>query len=344
MNTNMKKSLFVLVISMAFATAAYAQSSVTVYGIMDAGIVRETGGPAGSVTKLQSGQSAGSRLGFKGTEDLGGGMSANFVLESNLAIDTGATADGLLFGRQAFVGLKGGFGTVSMGRQYTPLFMALLIADPFGTGFAGKTPNLLESGGVRMNNSLKYVTPSVSGLSGDITYGFGERAGDSSADSAIGTALNYVNGPLNLKLVYHTLNVSPATAAATVGAIAGDAESTLLAANYNLGPAILYGAFGINKTQSNAGVDTVNNRSMLIGASVPFGASTVLASYIRKDDRLPTNLLDVNQLALGYTYALSKRTLLYTSYARVNNRAALLPGNQIGSGDTSYNVGIRQTF
>jgi predicted porin len=339
-----KKSLFVLVTPIAFATAACAQSTVTVYGIMDAGIVRETGGPAGSVMKLQSGQSAGSRLGFKGVEDLGGGMSANFLLESNLAIDTGSSADGLLFGRQAFVGLNGGFGAVTLGRQYTSLFMAMLVADPFATGFAGKTTNLLETAGVRMNNTLKYVTPSVSGLSGDISYGFGERAGDNSADRAIGTAVNYANGPLNLKLVYHKLNTSPATAAATTGVIAGDAKSTLLAANYNLGPAILYGAFGVNKAQSMAGADTVDNRSMLVGVSVPFGASTVLASYIRKDDKLPTNLLDVHQVALGYTYSLSKRTLLYTSYARVNNRAALLPGNQIGSGDTSYNAGIRQTF
>ena len=142
----MKKSLLALAVLGAFAGAASAQSSITIYGIADAGIVAESGNPAGSVTKLTSGVSAGSRLGFRGTEDLGGGLAAIFALETGILLDTGGNAqgqvfanqNGLVFGRQDYVGLTGGFGAVTAGRQYNPYFITVNTVDPFGTGYADR--------------------------------------------------------------------------------------------------------------------------------------------------------------------------------------------------------------
>jgi predicted porin len=140
-------------------------SSVNVYGLVDVALVRETGGSAGDVTKITSGVGAGSRLGFKGREDLGGGLAAVFLLESGFQADTGALGQGgLLFGRQAYAGLQGGFGTLTAGRQYTPQYLTVVMADPFGSGYAGDTKNLMAPTGnsaSRMDNSLKYVSPAA---------------------------------------------------------------------------------------------------------------------------------------------------------------------------------------
>src|SRR5690606_10200795 len=115
----MKKSLLALAVLGTFSGAALAQSSVTIYGVADAGIAyTDNGNPAGEQWSVESGQQSGSRLGFKGTEDLGGGLSAIFTLESGFNLDNGTSAQGgRLFGRQAWVGLNGGFGTVKLGRQ-----------------------------------------------------------------------------------------------------------------------------------------------------------------------------------------------------------------------------------
>ncbi len=116
-----------------FSTGALAQTNVTIYGLIDTGIVHETGNVAGSVTKVTSGMSNGSRIGFKGSENLGDGLSVIFLLESGYQVDTGAMGQGgLLFGRQAYVGLKSvDKGTVTLGRQYTPQYNTLVLADPF---------------------------------------------------------------------------------------------------------------------------------------------------------------------------------------------------------------------
>jgi predicted porin len=363
-NKLMKKSVLVLAVLGAFANAASAQStSVTVYGVVDAGVVAEKGGSAGSVTKLSSGVASGSRLGFKGTEDLGGGLSASFVLENGFQADTGAlgqsTAAATLFGRQAFVGLGGkSFGTVTLGRQYTPHYLAVTSADPFGTGLAGDAVNILPNTGdqaSRMNNTIKYATPDLSGFSGELAYGFGEVAGDSSARRQIGASVGYTGGPVGVRLAYHNLN--NATAPNQPG---NNAKNTILAATYNLEVAKLYFAYGVDKGIGSSplrnGTATPFGRAMtpstdstdaLVGVSVPFGAHTVLASYIRKNDKTARNQ-DADQWALGYRYALSKRTDLYTAYARIKNKngASYTVGNAIeaGSGDKALNLGVRHTF
>jgi predicted porin len=337
----MKKSLVVLAIFGAFATSASAQTGVTVYGLVDAGIVSERGGAAGNVTKLTSGVQSGSRLGFKGTEDLGGGLTAKFVLESGFKIDDGTSAqpqagvapNGTLFGRQAYVGLGGQqWGNVTLGRQYTPHYLALTQIDPFGAGLAGDAANFIPTE-LRMNNTIKYTTPEWSGFDGELAYGFGEVPGNNKASRQFGGAIGYANGPIVVKLAHQSIENATAT---------DRNRNTLLAGKWDFGVAAA--SLGVNFSK---GPSPVNTRDYLLGVSVPFGASAFLASYIHKDDRSALNR-DANQWALGYTYSMSKRTNLYTSYGRVKNKngATFTVGNatEVGSGDKTFNIGVRHSF
>jgi predicted porin len=332
----MKKSLLALAVLGAFASVASAQSSVTVYGIMDAGIVYDSGiVPAGSNLKMNSGIASASRLGFRGTEDLGGGLSAQFVLESGISINTGAgTQAGLLFGRQSFVGLKStSWGEANMGRQYTPYYTTMAAADPFNNGMAGKFTNVMASSGVRMDNTLKYSSPNLNGFTGDVAWGFGGVAGNASGSSALGLAGGYAKGPLYVRLAYHKLNNAANT---------DNAKNTGLAVTYDFGVVKAHGAYAVNK-----GLATLDTTDLLLGVTVPLGRHKFLASYINKNDKSALNR-DANQWAVGYLYSLSKRTDLYTAYGRINNKngGVLTVGNntEAGTGDRAINLGVRHTF
>lgn len=335
----MRKTLMALAILGGFSGAASAQSSVGIYGLVDLGIVQESGSAAGSVTKLTSGIANGSRLGFKGTEDLGGGLSAMFTLENGFDASTGTLGQGgLFFGRQAFVGVAGGFGSVKLGRQYTPVDDLVGAVDPFSNGFAGRMQNVLAAGYVsRANNDLMFSTPTMGGFSGNLAYGFGEVAGDTAAGRYLGASAGYADGPLFVRLAWQRSNNATAT---------GAAGNTLLGATYNFGAAKLHAAFAVSKTDA-AGVTSVDANDGMLGVSVPFGASTVLASYVRRNDRLAVNK-DADQIGIGYTYDMSKRTSLYAAYARISNKngAAYVVGNatEAGSGDKAFNLGIRHRF
>lgn len=370
----MNKLLIAVAVLGAFSGFAAAQSNVTIYGLVDAGIVSERGGAKGNATKLSSGVGSATRLGFRGTEDLGGGLSANFVLESGPRIDTGELdVAGTIFNRQAYVGLKGGFGALTLGRQYTPYFVTIsTVADPFTAGYAGSAKNLLPTVGTntRTSNTIQYTSPKLSGFSGELAYSVGEQASSNSAGRQFGAALAYTNGPLNARLAYNNKNTDVTAAAATAAvpvASNGIARNTLLAANYNFGVVKGFLAFGIDKGKNSAVLPTtktnpnpfgvvapqnkpvasIDSRDLLVGVALPMGASTILASYIRKDDRTSLNQ-DASQWALGYTYALSKRTSLYSSYAKIKNEngAAYTVGNntEVGTGDQAFNLGVRHSF
>jgi predicted porin len=310
-----------------------AQDSVSVYGLVDLGIVSERGGPAGSVLKMSSGVESGSRIGFRGKEDLGGGLAAQFVLESGVAADTGGTNQGGVFwGRQAYVGLTGGFGTVNVGRQYNPITNVLITIDPFAEGLEGAATNIVTYA-LRMNNAVLYTTPAMNGFTSQLAYGFGEVAGNTSGNRQLGLAFSYANGPIYAGFAHHSMN--DATAANTK-------KIDVLGGTYNFGPAKAALAYAVNK--DNVSIDS---NDILVGVSVPFGASTFLASYIRHNDKSNLNQ-DARQIAIGYTYALSKRTDLYTSYAQIknNNGAGFTVGNAIetGTGNKGLAVGIRHKF
>jgi GBP family porin len=360
----MKKTLISVAVLGAMSSAAFAQSNVTIYGIVDAGIVSERGGKAGNVTKVSSGVANASRIGFRGTEDLGGGLSAIFTLETGYKTDDGTLdATNTLFNRQAFVGLRSKeAGTLTVGRQYTPWYNALVqVGDPFAAGLAGSAKNLFPASGinVRNSNSVVYQTPVFSGFSGEVFYGFGEQS-ESSAGRQLSAALSYTNGPVNARLAYNNRNNDTATGLAPT-VERGIGRNSLLAVNYDFNVAKAYFMYGQNKglnsiayPNSTAYTTTAvpasqDSRDALVGFQVPVAGKTgkVVVSYIHKDDREVANR-DANQWALGYLHDISKRTTAYVSYARIDNKngaSFTVGGNtEVGSGDTAFNVGVRHTF
>lgn len=355
-----------LIIGLIGAVAAFsppmasAQSAVTPYGLIDMAVVRESGGSAGSVTKLTSGVSVGSRLGFKGTEDLGNGLSALFVLENGFQADTGTMGQGgLLFGRQAYVGLRGGFGSVLVGRQYTPEYVVVAFADPFGSGYVADSKNMVATSGnafSRMDNTVKYLSPTVAGLTLELAAAPGEVAGDSAAGRQFGGSIAYAAGPLQVRAGYHNRNNDTAVLKNTE-----DARNAVVAAVYDFGVVkahVLYGAnHGLNSSvlrntanpfgRATIPVASTDSRDALVGLTLPFGPHTLLVSYIHKDDRTARNQ-DANQLAIGYRYALSKRTSVYAIHARIDNRngASYTVGNasESGTGSRGTSFGISHAF
>lgn len=308
----MKQSLLAIAVLASFAGIASAQSSVTIYGILDAGITAERGGADGSITKLASGVQQGNRLGFKGSEDLGNGLKANFQLENGFNLDTGTSRQGgRLFGRQAYVGLSGNFGAVNLGRQYDPLFVVMDTIDPFSTGLTGAASNLMNSGNVRTDNAITYSTPNIQGFSGTVLYGAGEKAGDSSFGRTIGASAGYAKGPVVLMAAYDKINAAPAAGAT---AATTDLKLILVGGTYNFGPAKLHAAVESEKSNLAA----TDFREYLIGVSAPIGVGTLMASYIDKNDRT-SNTRGGKQMAIGYSHPVSKRTSFYTSYGYINN-------------------------
>lgn len=263
----MKKSLLALAVLGAFAGAAQAQSSVTIYGIIDTGVVYTSkalnAGTNGTGSKfgLNSGIVQGSRIGFKGVEDLGGGLSAVFNLETGFKNDTGANDDTsknsatqALFRRKSVVGLAGGFGTVLAGRQtdFSDVISAYTSVADFGgvTGAVGHNLDRLQ--GVRSNNSISYTTNNLGGFTGNLMYGFGESAGQTAAGQAFGIAGKYENGPLGLGINYYqskagaTPSDTNLAAAANLGTptdTSGNTAAKVLnvVASYQFGPARVYG-------------------------------------------------------------------------------------------------------
>ena len=340
----MKKTFLALAVLGAFAGTASAQSNVTIYGVVDAGITHENGA-AGSVTKLATGVQSGNRIGFKGSEDLGGGTKVNFQLENGFNADTGSIRQGgALFGRQAYVGFSGSFGAVNAGRQYNPVFIALDSIDPFGTGLTGSSTNLMASGAngdVRTNNSLTYSSPDMNGFSFNGMYGLGEVAGDSSKSRYYALSVAYAKGPVAAYLAYDNANNATNT---------NSTKLLLVGGTYNFGPATLHLAYETEKDDA-----AMNYRDWMVGVSAPVGSGTIMASYINKNDRSGAAVSSgAKQFGLGYVYPLSKRTNIYTSYGHINNDAgaanvvgdASSGGNAVAAGNssTAFTVGIRHKF
>lgn len=359
--TFMKKTIITAALLGAISQAAFAQSGITIYGLVDAGIEAERGGAAGNVVKLSSGIGSASRLGFRGTEDLGGGLSALFVLESGVLIDTGASdVAGAAFNRQAFVGLKSNsLGAVTLGRQYTLTYNALgQVGDPFAAGLAGSAKNLFPVAGanLRANNSVIYTSPTMNGFTAEALYAVGEVPGNSTAGRQFNLGLNYAKGPLTARLAYNNRNNDTATV--TNNSIG---HNTLFVANYTFKVAKLFFAYSADKGMNSAPLNnatprpygrafnpTLKGDDLLLGAQIPVGASgTLITSYIRKNDKTTLNQ-DAQQYALGYTYALSKRTSAYASYGMIKNKngAAYTVGNNsdAGTGDRATNLGVRHSF
>ncbi|WP_020656847.1 porin [Massilia niastensis] len=359
----MNKKVLAAAILACCGGSAVAQTSVTIYGIVDAGYVHESGGVAGSVNKLTSGVGSHSRIGFRGSEDLGGGTSVFFTLENGHRLDTGEVdAAGSIFNRQAFVGIKTTAGSLSLGRQYTPWHQALAqVGDPFSTGYAGGSKNLFPDFGtnVRTSNTVIYTTPVMSGFTADVAYSFGEQV-SSKAGRQYGASLGYAAGPLNVRLAYNHRNSDVAAAPGVTPVTRGNGSNKLLTANYDFKVVKAYLAFSVDKGFGSAPLGNNTNpfggvaptastdgNEILLGAVVPAGPGNVVVTLMRKDDKTFRNQ-DARSAGVGYLYTMSKRTTLYTVYGAIDNENGagytVANNTEAGSGDRAFNLGVRHSF
>ena len=340
----MKKSLLALATLTAFAGVASAQSSVTLFGVVDLSAVGVKNG-ANSQKLLASNQLNSNRLGFRGVEDLGGGMRAGFWIEGAMDNDTG-NPGGQTWQRRSTVSLMGGFGEVRLGRDYTPSFWNYTIFDPFGTNGPGSMLNVVSTLGsgattlVRANNTIGYFLPAMGGIYGQVQVAAGEGV---AGNKYFGGRLGYAAGPVNVAVAYGKTNQD--------GGLADDYTDMNVGGSVNLGFMTLIGQYSkrdfLNRDQKTA----------LVAATVPFGASTLKASYVKSSGSQGASATDydADQFAFGYQYDLSKRTALYATYSMLDNDGSAAAGSrftigtgpaQTRGGDNSrgYAIGVRHSF
>ena len=336
----MKKSLLALAVLTAVTGAAYAQSTVTLYGKVDLGLVLDSGNNAGKSIRIASGVTGGSRIGFKGVEDLGGGMKAAFQLETGYCADSTAGAPNFctggnnFMGRQAHGDLTGAFGALSAGRQYSLGFNNLSTIDPFGTGFAGQVNNIVDPSGIRLNNSVTYSTPSMGGITASAEVAFGEQTGNWEANRETGAGLTYASGPAYAGFTFYDVSNAAGNGAAR--------KNYLLGGTYDFGVVKLHAL--VQKSTGPASLDVLD---IMGGATIPLAGGNLMASYIHHNDRTVADK-NANQIGIGYLYPLSKRTSVYTAFARIKNEhgAAFTVGNATegGTGSKAFNLGVVHNF
>lgn len=296
------------------ATLAQAQSSsgVTLYGRVDLNLTHFSG------EGWEMAQSSNSRFGLRGSEDLGGGMSAIFQLESRINAQNGTSEGNRFWGREAWVGLRGGYGMLRLGRSLSPSQRVASNYDPHGTDGIGS----LGSGGllighsplVRLESGFYYETPKFGGFSVFAAAQMDDQA-NTVDDRIKSVRLRYENGPLDIALAHADMRTG------------NDVTS--------LGMAVKLGAF-TPMLQYHWGERGANKRkTMLLGTLVKLGAGEVRAAWSKSDDRSSGNT-DRTLAAIGYDHALSKRTTLYGTVARDKTTG--------DDGVTGVELGIRHLF
>ena len=399
----MKKSIIALAV-LAASGASMAQSTVVLYGLLDANVGsfksnQISGSTIANIrqTKQDGASLNGNRWGMKGTEDLGGGLKAVFNIESGFNIDAGSQAQGALFGRRANVGLSAAFGTVEIGRNTSPydgviadqamsgslngaLWGQSAIADPSQSnnapstasaqGLSSATPaTALASAQAflsrtqswigynsRFNNSIKYTSPNLGGLTGTVLYGFGEdKTATTDASRAISVGLKYLSGPFEIGLAYQeeAMGGTLASASGVTTTTKPKLQNAGLIANYDFGIARV--GVGLNRAKykgvtapaalGGGNFDAQNEYALSV--AVPVGLFTLSASYaVGKGDTLGKS----SGFGLQALYPLSKRTTLYVGgvstapYDKLADAVrASTPGAAI-SRNVTYAAGIRHLF
>ena len=315
----MKKSLLALAVLGAFAGAASAQSSVTIFGKLDQGV----GKPIGTKDK-QVLDGAGSRLGFRGQEDLGSGMFAVFSFEHRFSPDTGMDASGnnTFWNGHSWVGLRSNFGQLTLGRHYTASWTEVQnVIDPFG----GDTVAALRNSSMtpasihktRVSDSVRYEFAAAGArIVATVAEANQAIAANQGPDRPWSLAGNYTAGPLFIGAGYE----DPAN----------DKDRLLnVGARYTFGPATLRAGFTDARNTSDQ-----KDRGYLLGANVKAGPGEVLVGYAMSKNRTTSTDLS-KKWGLGYRHPLSKRTYLYTDVARDS-----VPT----SNKTGYDLGIQHNF
>ena len=360
----MKKSLLALSVIGAFAGVAHAQSSVTIYGLIDTGVsynsnVAKAAPATGTGNKfaLNSGVINGSRIGFKGVEDLGGGLNAVFQLETGFSTDTGAAdGSGELFRRKSVVGLSGGFGTVLAGRQTDFLddVGALTSVADFGGIVANAGSDAARLQGSRTNNSIRYNTANLNGFTGSLIYGFGEKAGKTSDGQAYGIGGKYENSGLALAAAYYQSKGQGADTAAPAAPADKTALKTFtLAASYQINEAArVYANWSRTKNPSALTTQVEKQDAYDLGGSYLLSNNIKLIGSVQhaRLNKIDAQKGKLTQVNLGADYLLSKRTDIYTVVSYLKAKDTVNPG--IGKGNAgdfngnqaAVNVGIRHRF
>jgi len=363
----MKKTLIAIA---ALAVVGAASAQVTLYGKIDATAKASTTGTSGATTtadltkySLDSAGLSGSRWGVKGSEDLGGGLTASFQLEQGFSVDTGANSnDSRAFHRQAYVTLGGGFGSLSLGRQYGTIDNVIGYLDiqgystnsAAGSAFAAGAHADGTDGSGRINNSIVYTTPTVSGFTGVVHYAPGEDKTASKAATAYsGFYAMYAAGPLFVMGGYEQRGSQAVAAADAVAATPGNAGTAavtakaaatisggMIGATYDLGSVKLSGSIENGKTTGKS------DFGYAIGAAIPMGAAALQLGWAA-ETQSADSYVDGTSDALGATlvYTLSKRTNVYGSFIRSNSTpAAATAAAQTKTTSTTYGVGVRHYF
>jgi predicted porin len=364
----MQKKIIALAVAGLASTAAFAQSNVTVYGVVDAGYVYTSGnlanGDKAKANAIESGILAGSRIGFKGEEALGNGLKAVFTLEYGLGIDgnngiggtTGAAVGGTngsvlsaAAARQQFVGLAGGFGTVTLGRQYAPGYAAIVRNDAIIGSVVSSAAILTAAGGnsiapnsaARWNNAVAYSTNDYSGFSAKAIYGFGQTQEVTTPninDPRWGLGANYAAGAFNADFVYQSTE-------ATTGA---KKNEYYLGGSYDAKVVKVLGSY---QKLDNTSAANVDNKIWQLGLIAPVGKGAIHATYGQLDWQ--GNVAGNNKsksYTVAYSHGLSKRTTLYTAWNRTdnNNNAAnagvVTAVAQAGKTNDTFGAGINHSF
>jgi GBP family porin len=354
----MKKHITTTLVGLASLAMppVFAQSSVALYGITDIGLARVDNISGSGSTQVRSGNLYTSRFGFRGTEDLGGGLKALFNLEGGFNVDTG-TGSTPFFNRQSWVGLSSdSVGSFTMGRMLptiNDLFIGSLHASYFGnpaaaidgaaTGAgssAARFNNML--GGTRVDNAIKYQSPNFSGFKLNAMTALGEVAGSSSAGRIVSLGGSYTADKFEAGLAYHERECVE-VGGCPVGR--GKDKIVGLGAAYKLNGA-RYAA--LYTRQENA-LNVLGNEADIISllARVPFGQWVFAAGVQYLNDRTPLNQ-DVRQINLAANYLLSKRTQIYTLYSNqsVKNggRAGMFATTSSDNKQSQLSLGIAHSF
>jgi predicted porin len=373
METKMKR-IAALAALAACQMGAHAQSSVTLYGLVDAAVTYgDPGGGASSVKRLDSGVAGGPRLGFRGVEDLGSGLRANFQIEMGFGIDTGTPQQGgVTWGRQAFVGLGGANWTLTAGRQYSPNEVSITAAEAFAQTYWGSSAGFgigtLQSPGsgtvlgagcqgatVRINNSVQ-GTYTAGPVTAKLMVGAGDE-NERGSGRMVNPGVTYAAGPLMLTAGYTRIRQCALD-------IAADASpdwqtEVVLGGTYDFGAAKLFtGYYNWNPSEANKTVTTTtytNHKVVWLGARVPVGQGNVITQVARLKQTFDGQA-DATGTLIGLTYEhyLSKRTRVYVSSARLSNNersrfgitaaTAAQPVTGLGADPKVLSLGTVHTF
>jgi predicted porin len=379
-----KRVLWLSALGLACAAGAHAQSSVTMWGIVDVNVQRFNSDGVGTATAVGNGSLSTSQLGFRGIEDLGGGLKAGFWLEASLNPDNGtgrgsnlnnqstgaalaaAGGQGIVFDRRSYVSLGGNWGEVRLGHDFVPTHYNSIYFDPFNANGVARAGNLTFAGAglgsaplftaITASNSVSYwLPPTLGGFYGVAMVALGENNSNTPNPhdgNLTSIRVGYAAGPFDIAAAAsHTDFVSTTSV--------GNYNHVNVGGTWNAGFAKFFALYNDVKVHLTTG--SVHKQTLEVGAHIPVGdVSRIRLSYARLDDRSDATVLNANgsqrnandarQFGVGYVYDLSKRTALYGTYAKLSNQGQ---GTYAVSGGTSptpggnssgLEIGVRHLF